>query len=322
VNRTSPAIVVLDGHTLNPGDLSWEAIAAQGEFTVHDRTPPGQVVERAAAAEIVFTNKALLPAETIEALPALRYIGVLATGYNVVDTAAAAARGIPVTNIPAYGTASVAQMTFALILELASQPALHDASVRAGDWTASPDFCYWQKPLVELDDLTLGIIGYGAIGQAVARLGRAFGMKILAHTRTPRKADDVEFTDCETVFRKADIISLHCPLTDANIGFVNAERLSLMKSTAFLINTGRGPLVDEAALAKALNHEQIAGAAVDVLSAEPPAADNPLLSAKNLTITPHIGWATQAARGRLMEIAAENLRAFLAGQPVNVVNGV
>ena len=317
-----PQIVVLDGHTLNPGDLSWDAIAAQGEFTVHDRTPPGQVVERAVDAEIVFTNKALLPADTIEAIPALRYIGVLATGYNVVDTDAAATRGIPVTNIPAYGTASVAQMTFALILELASQPALHNSSVRAGDWIECPDFCYWQKPLVELDGLTLGIIGYGAIGQAVVNLGRAFGMNILVHTRTPHEAENVRFADCETVFCEADIVSLHCPLTNENQGLVNAERLALMKPTAFLINTGRGPLVDEAALADALNQSQIAGAAVDVLSVEPPSADNPLLSAKNLVITPHIGWATQAARARLMEIAAANLRAFLVGSPVNVVNGV
>ena len=317
-----PQIVVLDGHTLNPGDLSWDAIAAQGEFTVHERTPPGQVAERAVDAEIVFTNKALLPADTIEALSNLRYIGVLATGYNVVDTAAAAARGIPVTNIPAYGTASVAQMTFALILEQASQPALHNNSVRAGDWSECPDFCYWQKPLVELDGLTLGIIGYGAIGQAVANLGRAFGMNILAHTRTPREAENVRFADCETIFCEADIVTLHCPLTDENQGFVNAERLALMKPTAFLINTGRGPLVDEGALADALNQSQIAGAAVDVLSVEPPPPGNPLLNAKNLVITPHIGWATQAARARLMEIAAANLRAFLAGSPVNVVNGV
>ena len=247
---------------------------------------------------------------------------MLATGYNVVDTAAAAARGIPVTNIPAYGTASVAQMTFALILELASQPALHNSSVRAGDWSECPDFCYWQKPLVELDGLTLGIIGYGAIGQAVANLGRAFGMNILAHTRSPREAENVRFADCETIFREADIVTLHCPLTDENEGFVNAERLALMKPTAFLINTGRGPLVDEGALADALNQSQIAGAAVDVLSVEPPPPGNPLLNAKNLVITPHIGWATQAARARLMEIAAANLRAFLAGSPVNVVNGV
>jgi len=315
-----PNIVVLDGHTLNPDDLSWDAIAAQGQLTVHDRTPPEQVVERAMEAEIVFTNKALLPAETIEALPSLKYIGVLATGYNVVDIAAARARDIPATNIPGYGTESVAQMTFALILELTQQPALHDASVHAGDWTACPDFCYWKKPLVELDGLMLGLVGYGAIGQAVARLGRAFGMKILVHTRTVREEADTEFVDCETVFRESDVVSLHCPLNDENQGFVNANLLSQMKPTAFMVNTARGPLVDEAALAKALNEEQIAGAATDVLSVEPPSADNPLFGAKNLIITPHIGWATRAARERLMNIAADNLRAFLNGTPQNVVN--
>jgi len=245
---------------------------------------------------------------------------VLATGYNVVDIAAARARDIPVTNIPGYGTESVAQMTFALILELTQQPALHDVSVQAGDWTACPDFCYWKKPLVELGGLTLGLVGYGAIGQAVARLGRAFGMKILVHTRTVRDEPDTEFVDCQTVFIESDVVSLHCPLTDENQGFVNAKLLGQMKPTAFLVNTARGPLMDEEALAKALNEEQIAGAATDVLSVEPPPADNPLLEAKNLIITPHIGWATRAARERLMNIAANNLRAFLNGKPQNVVN--
>ena len=315
-----PNIVVLDGHTLNPGDLSWDAIGLLGRLTVHDRTPPEQMAERAMEAEIVFTNKALLPAKVIEALTALKYIGVLATGYNVVDIAAARARDIPVANIPGYGTESVAQMTFALILEMTQQPALHDASVHAGDWSKCPDFCYWKKPLIELNGLTLGLVGYGAIGQAVARLGRAFGMKILAHTRTVREEVDTNFVDCETVFRESDVVSLHCPLTDENQGFVNAELLSQMKATAFLVNTARGPLVNEAELAKALNEEQIAGAATDVLSAEPPPADNPLFGAKNLIITPHIGWATRAARERLMNIAADNLRAFLDGKPQNVVN--
>ena len=315
-----PNIVVLDGHTLNPGDLSWDAIGALGQLTVYNRTPPEQVVERAGGAEVIFTNKTLLPAEYIKALPDLKYIGVLATGYNVVDIAVARAQSIPVTNIPTYGTASVAQMTFALILELTQQPALHDASVRAGDWTECPDFCYWKTPLVELDGLTLGLVGYGAIGRAVARLGRAFGMKILVHTRTAREEQDTRFVDCETLFREADVVSLHCPLTDENQGFVNAKLLSQMKPTAFLVNTARGPLVDEAALAKALNEGQIAGAATDVLSVEPPPADNPLFGAENLIITPHIGWATRAARERLMDIAAENLRAFLNGTPQNVVN--
>jgi len=291
-----------------------------GDLTVHNRTTAAEVTERAVRAEVVFTNKSLVPAAAIEALPELRYIGVLATGYNVVDTAAAAERGIAVTNIPGYGTESVAQMTFALILELALQPALHNASVRAGDWSACPDFCYWQKPLVELHGLTLGLVGYGAIGRAVARIGRAFGMKILVHTRTLRDEAATQFVDRETLFREADFISLHCPLTNENEDFVNANLLEQMKPSAFLINTGRGPLVNEPDLAAALAANRIAGAATDVLSTEPPAADNPLLNAPNLIITPHIGWATRAARARLMEIAVENLRAFLAGTPQNVVN--
>ena len=315
-----PKIVVLDGHTLNPGDLSWDALGELGDLTVHDRTPPEQVIARAMGAEIVFTNKSLVPAEAIESLPQLRYIGVLATGYNVVDTTAATARGIPITNIPGYGTESVAQMTFALILELASQPALHNATVRAGDWSTCPDFCYWQKPLVELHGLKLGLVGYGAIGRTAARIGRAFGMKILVHTRTLCDEADTQFVDRETLFREADFISLHCPLTDENEGFVNADLLEQMKPSAFLINTGRGPLVNEPDLAAALAANRIAGAATDVLSTEPPAADNPLLTAPNLIITPHISWATRAARARLMDIAVENLRAFLAGAPQNVVN--
>jgi glycerate dehydrogenase len=315
-----PKIIILDGHTLNPGDLSWDALGALGDLTVHDRTPPAQVAERAADAEILITNKTPITAKTITALPTLRYIGVLATGYNVVDTAAARARGIPVTNIPGYGTAAVAQMTLALLLEHTSQPALHSASVADGDWTACPDFCYWKKPLVELDGLTLGLVGFGAIGQAVAKLGRAFGMNVMVHTRTPRAVEGIEFVDRATLFREADVVSLHCPLTDENKGFVNAELLATMKPTAFFINTARGPLVDEAALAETLNREQIAGAATDVLSVEPPPSDNPLFGAKNLIITPHIGWATRAARARLMETAAGNLKAFLEGAPVNVVN--
>ncbi len=320
MNDAKPKIVVLDGHTLNPGDLNWDALGEMGELTVHDRTAPEQLAEHAAEAEFVFTNKTILNSEAINALPDLKYIGVLATGYNVVDITAARARGIPVTNTPAYGTASVAQMTFALILELTQQPALHDASVHAGDWSKCPDFCYWKKPLVELDGLTLGLVGYGAIGRAVARLGRAFGMKILVHTCTAREEADTEFVDCETLFAEADVVSLHCPLTGENQGFVNEELLSQMKPTAYLINTARGPLVDEADLAKALNEEQIAGAATDVLSVEPPPADNPLFGTKNLIITPHIGWATRAARERLMNIATENLRVFLNGKPQNVVN--
>ena len=313
-------IIILDGHTLNPGDLSWDALGALGDLTVHARTPPAQITERAADAEILITNKTPITAKTIAALPALQYIGVLATGYNVVDTAAARTREIPVTNIPGYGTAAVAQMTLALLLELASQPALHSASVAEGDWTACSDFCYWKKPLVELDGLTSGLVGFGAIAQAVAKRARAFGMNVMVHTRTPRAADEIHCVDRATLFREADVVSLHCPLTNENEGFVNAELLATMKPTAFFINTARGPLVDETALATALNNELIAGAATDVLSVEPPLADNPLFSAKNLIITPHIGWATQAARTRLMDIATENLRAFLNGAPKNIVN--
>ncbi len=315
-----PNIVVLDGHTLNPGDLNWDGLCEMGKLTVYDRTSPEQVTERAMMAEIVFTNKTPLTAEAINKLPALKYIGVLATGYNVVNIAAARTRDIPVTNIPGYGTESVTQLTFALILELALQPALHSASVHAGEWSDCPDFCYWKKPLIELDGLTLGVLGYGAIGQAIARLGRAFGMKILVHTRTVKENKETEFVDCQTVFTESDVVSLHCPLTDENQGFVNAKLLSQMKSTAYLINTARGPLINEKDLAKALNEEQIAGAATDVLSVEPPSKDNPLLTAKNLIITPHIGWATRAARERLMKIATDNLCAFLKGTPQNVVN--
>ena len=320
VDDLKPNIVVLDGHTLNPGDLNWDGLSEMGELTVYDRTSPEQVTERAMMAEIVFTNKTLLTAEAINTLPALKYIGVLATGYNVVNIAVARTRDIPVTNIPGYGTESVTQLTFALILELALQPALHSASVHAGEWSDCPDFCYWKKPLIELDGLTLGVVGYGAIGQAIARLGRAFGMKILVHTRTVKETKETEFVDCQTVFTESDVVSLHCPLTDENQGFVNAKLLSQMKSTAYLINTARGPLINEKDLAKALNEEQIAGAATDVLSVEPPSKDNPLLTAKNLIITPHIGWATRAARERLMKIATDNLCAFLKGTPQNVVN--
>ncbi len=316
----TPNIVVLDGHTLNPGDVSWDAIAALGTLTVHERTPPGQVIARAAEADIVFTNKTVLTAATLAALPKLRFIGVLATGINVVDIAAARARSVPVCNVPAYGTQSVAQMVLALILELAQHAGHHADSVRAGGWSRCPDFCYWEKPLLELDGRTLGIVGYGRIGEAVAHRARAFGMRILAQSRTPKPAADVTFVDVDTLFREADIVSLHCPLTADNKGMVNTARLELMKPAALLINTARGPLVDEAALAAALNTGRIAGAALDVLSVEPPAANNPLLTAKNCIITPHIAWATRAARARLMDTAAANLRAFLAGTPQNVVN--
>jgi len=315
-------IVVLDGYTLNPGDLSWDGLRALGECAVYDRTPPEQVVERARGAEAVLTNKVIIDREKIAQLPEMRYIGVLATGYNIVDTAAARERGIPVTNVPEYGTRSVAQMTFALLLELAQHVGHHAQTVREGRWTKSPDFCYWDYPLVELAGKTMGIVGIGRIGRATAELALAFGMKVLAHdVNTPANLPaDIRMTDLETLLRESDVVSLHCPLTAENQGLIDRERLALMKPTAFLINTSRGPLIVARDLADALNADRLAGAGVDVLPVEPPPADNPLFTAKNCLVTPHIAWATGAARARLMDTVVENLRAFLAGKSQNVVN--
>jgi len=318
--RSRPKIVVLDGFTLNPGDLDWRALEEIGDVTVYARTPLAETVARAAGAEIVLTNKAPVSAAHLAELPALRYIGVLATGFNIVDVAAARARGIVVANVPGYGTASVAQHVFALILELAQRTGHHAQTVREGRWSASEDFCYWDFPLLELAGRTLGIVGFGAIGQAVAEIGRAFGMRVLASTRTPRVAPGVEFGPVEEVFRQADVVTLHCPLTPETQGLVHAGRIAGMKRGAFLINTGRGALVVERDLAAALESGQIAGAGLDVLSVEPPSVDNPLLTARNCLITPHIAWATGAARVRLMGIAVANVRAFLAGRPEHVVN--
>ena len=315
-------IVVLDGYTLNPGDLSWDALQKLGPCAIHDRTPPEQVVERARNAEVVLTNKALLPRDAIAALPKLKYIGVLATGYNVVDIAAAKECGIPVANIPDYGTHSVAQFTFALLLELAHHVGHHAQTVRDGRWVRSADFCYWDSPLIELHGLTFGVIGFGKIGRATAKLADAFGMKVLVHNRS-RPTDlpaHYEFVSLDELLTRSDVVSLHCPLTPENKHFINAERLARMKPTAFLLNTSRGPLLDEAAVANALNSGKIAGAAVDVVSVEPPKTDNPLFTAKNCLVTPHIAWATRAARARLMDVAVENIRAFIAGQARNVVN--
>lgn len=314
-------IVVLDGYTLNPGDLSWDALKALGEVVLHDRTPPEEVAARCADAEIVVTNKALLPREVIAALPKLRFITVTATGFNIVDAAAAKERGIPVSNVPLYGTRAVAQFTIALLLELCHRVGAHADSVRAGDWVKSADWCYARYPLLELDGLTFGVVGWGRIGQATAAIARATGMKIVAASRSARPpVDGVDFVPLEEVFRRADVVSLHCPLTPETKQLVNAERLALMKPTAFLLNTSRGPLLDEAAVAAALNSGRIAAAGLDVLSTEPPKADNPLLSAKNCLITPHQAWAAKAARARLMDTTVANVRAFLAGRPENVVN--
>lgn len=314
-------IVVLDGYTLNPGDLSWDALKALGEVTLHDRTPPGEVAARCADAEIIVTNKALVPREVIAALPKLRFIAVTATGFNIVDAVAAKERGIPVSNVPLYGTRAVAQFTIALLLELCHHVGAHADSVRAGDWVKSADWCYARFPLLELDGLTFGVVGWGRIGQATADIARAMGMKIIAASRSPKPPQDgVEFVAVDEVFRRADVVSLHCPLTADTKSLVNAERLALMKPTAFLLNTSRGPLLDEAAVAAALNSGRLAAAGLDVLSSEPPKADNPLLTARNCLITPHQAWAAKAARARLMETTVANVRAFLAGQPENVVN--
>ncbi|PLX72538.1 MAG: glycerate dehydrogenase [Desulfuromonas sp.] len=314
-------IVVLDGYTLNPGDLDWTPLAELGQLSVHERTPAQLVKSRAAGAQLLLTNKVALGREQIAALPDLRYIGVLATGVNVVDLDAATDRGIVVTNVPAYSTPSVAQHVFALLLELTRAVGKHAEMVRAGAWTQSPDFAFWASPQVELAGKAMGLIGYGRIGQAVARIARAFGMTVLVHTRTPAASrdSDAEFVGLEPLLERADVVSLHCPLSQATDRLINAERLAMMKPSAWLINTGRGALVDEAALAEALREGRLAGAGLDVLATEPPAADNPLLAAPNCLITPHLAWATHSARQRLMTIVVANLQAFLAGKPQNRV---
>ena len=314
-------IVILDGYTLNPGDLSWEGVKNLGNCTFYDRTPPELTVERAKEADAVFTNKVVLNKEVIEQLPQLKYIGVLATGYNVIDMEAARAAGITVTNIPAYSTASVAQMVFSHILNFAQNVAVHSKSVSEGEWAENMDFSYWETPQMELAGKTIGIIGFGQIGQAVANIALAFGMKIIFNNRSQKEtALDARQVDLETLLAESDFISINCPLTEENKGFINKETIEKMKPEVFLVNTGRGPLINEQDLADALNNGRIAGAGLDVLSTEPPSEDNPLPKAKNCSITPHIAWATFEARNRLMQIATENLKAFLDGNPQNVVS--
>jgi glycerate dehydrogenase len=314
-------IVILDGFTLNPGDLSWAELEALAPCEIYDRSEGGELAQRAAGREILLTNKTIINRSLIGQLTHLKYIGVLATGTDVVDVKAARERGIPVTNVPAYGTASVAQTTFALLLELTQNVGHHSHSVHLGRWTQCKDFSYWDRPLVELDGLTMGIVGFGRIGRAVAELAGAFGMSVLcAKYSAAATPQFVRTADLETVFRQSDVVSLHCPLKPETRHLVNAERLSWMKASAFLLNCSRGALVDEAALAEALNKGLIAGAGLDVLSVEPPSAGNPLLAAKNCFITPHLAWATRAARARLMKVAVDNVRAFLNGHPQNVVN--
>ena len=317
-------IVVVDGYTLNPGDLSWEGLEAMGSCEVHDRSTPGEVIKRSLGADAIITNKALLPRQAIEELDELKYIGVTATGFNIVDVEAAAEKGIPVTNVPDYGSASVAQMTFAHILNLTQRVGHHADAVQEHRWNECPDFCFSDFPLLELQGLTLGIIGYGSIGRQVGRIAKGFGMKLLVHSPSLSKRIELEpgvmTEDVETILQESDIISLHCPLTQENEGFIDSKALSGMKPTAFLINTGRGPLIDEMALAEALNSRQIAGAGLDVLSEEPARRDNPLIGARNCFVTPHIAWATRAARSRLMDVAVKNVESFIKGKPQNVVN--
>lgn len=314
-------IVVLDGYGLNPGDLSWDAVSQLGELTVYDRTSSEEVIERSAGAEAILTNKTVITAEIMEALPDLKYIGVLATGYNVVNVGAAREKGIVVTNIPAYSTPSVAQMVFAHILNIAQQVQHHSEEVRKGRWTNNADFCFWDTPLIELREKKIGLVGLGHTGFNTARIAIGFGMQVTAYTSKSslQLPPEIKKRTLDELFSECDIVSLHCPLTDETKELVNAERLRLMKPTAILINTGRGPLVNEQDLANALNAGKLYAAGLDVLSSEPPKADNPLLTARNCYITPHIAWASLEARTRLMDILVENIKAFQAGKPVNNV---
>ena len=316
-------IVVLDGYTLNPGDNPWNPVEASGELTVYDRTPVDQIVDRVGRAEIVLINKTPLDGPILAALPSLRFISVLATGYNVVDVACARRQGITVSNVPEYGTDSVAQHVIALLLSLIHRPERHDRLVRLGEWQRHGDFCFWDAPLIELAGKRMGIVGFGRIGRRVGELAHALGMEVLAYDvclGSPPDYRPFAWRSIEAIFAEADIISLHCPLDECNQGMVNRERIGTMKRSSLLINTSRGGLVHEPDLADALNEGRIAGAAVDVLSREPPVEDNPLLGAKNCLITPHLAWATQEARRRLMATTAANIAAFLRGEPINVVN--
>ncbi|KAB7732410.1 D-2-hydroxyacid dehydrogenase [Rudanella paleaurantiibacter] len=313
-------IVYLDAYTLNPGDLDWAPLHALGNVQLYDRTAPEQLLERAHHADVILVNKIRMNRELLSQLPNLRYIGVTATGFDIIDVAAARELGITVTNVRGYSTYSVAQLTFALLLELTLHVGRHNDSVHAGDWVRCPDFSYAKSPLIELAGKTLGLVGYGDIGRKVADIGRAMGMNILVNKRHPDAGDGVQYVDIPTLFAQSDVVSLHCPATPENKGFVNAELLKQMKPSAFLLNTSRGALVNEADLAEALNTGVLAGAGIDVLSVEPPSADNPLLTAQNCIITPHIAWASFEARTRLLQLTIENIKAFAAGSPTNVVN--
>lgn len=312
-------IVILDGFTLNPGDLSWSEFEQFGKLTVYDRTPAELTLERAKSAEILITNKTLLSADLLMQLPLVKYIGILATGYNVVDIEYCNKNNIIVTNVPNYSSDAVAQMTFAFILELTNQVALHSKSVYKGDWQKSTDFCYWLTHNMELRGKTIGLIGFGNIGTKVSEIAKAFGLHVLVYRKNPQKSAEVSYCTLKELLQKSDIVSLHCPLTDETKEIINAETLSYMKKEALLINTGRGPLINEEALANALNNDQLRGAGLDVLYTEPPKNGSPLLGAKNCFITPHIAWAARESRQRLASIALSNLKAFLQNTPENVI---
>lgn len=312
-------IVIMDGHALNPGDLSWDFLKEFGTVTYYDRTI-GQAltIERIGNADIILLNKTPITDSILAACPNLKLICILATGYNVVDCGAAARRGIPVCNVPGYGTASVAQFTFALLLELCCHVGLHSQSVHTGEWTTSPDFCYWKTPQMELAGKTMGIIGFGSIGRAVGKIAEALGMRVLAYSRNRR--GEANYVDLHTLLAQSDVVSLHCPLFPETKHIINADALTLMKDGAILLNTARGPLIDEAAVADALRSGKLRGAAMDVVDNEPIPADSPLLSAPNCIITPHMAWAPIEARQRILDITVENIRGFLEGRPTNVVN--
>lgn len=316
-------IVVLDGYTLNPGDISWEGLEALGEVTVYDRTKPEEVVERIGDAEVVYTNKTPITRETLDQCGNIRFIGVLATGYNIIDIEAAKEKGIPVSNIPTYGTAAVSQFAIALLLELCHHIGEHSDAVKNGEWTSNPDWCFWKYPLVELAGKTMGIVGFGRIGQDTGKIAQALGMKVLAfdaYKRPELESETCRYADLDTLLAESDVISLHCPLFPDTEGIINKDTIAKMKTGVMIINDSRGPLIVEEDLRDALNSGKVAGAALDVVSTEPIKMDNPLLSAKNVILTPHIAWAPKESRQRLMDIAVENLQCFVDGAPQNVVN--
>ncbi len=316
-------IVNLDGYTTNPGDLSWNGIEKLGDYTVYDRTKPEEVIERAKGAEILIVNKTVITREILDALsPELKYIGLQSTGYNVVDCAYARQLGVTVCNIPAYSTNAVAQLVFAFILQITNEVTLHSTAVKNGEWCSCPDFCFWKKPLTELDGKTIGIVGFGSIGQRVASIADAFGMNVIAYNPRPKDKGslNVRFVTMDELLSQSDIVTCHCPLTPDTEGLINKENISKMKKSAILINTSRGPVVDEQALADALNNDELQAAGLDVLKVEPASKENPLLTAKNCYITPHIAWAAKETRARLLRILEENIVAYLNGTPQNVVN--